>query len=69
MNESPILEQKLELMKSIESKIPKVGKFSFGYEKSEALVTLMRTPNNTFPIFWKDCTHKGQKLKAPFPRY
>lgn len=44
-------------------------KYRFGYKKSEALVTMMRTPNNTFPIFWKPSGKKNEGgIIAPFPR-
>lgn len=66
---SPDLETKVEIMKRIENKIPKVSKYRMGYEKSEALITLMRTPNNTFPIFWKGIISKGEEIEAPFQRY
>ena len=66
---SPDLETKIEIMKRIEKKIPKVSKYSMGYERSEALITLMRTPNNTFPIFWKGILSKGEEIQAPFQRY
>ena len=56
-------------MKKIENKIPKVSKYRMGYEKSEALISLMRTPNNTFPIFWKGIISKGIEIDAPFQRY
>ncbi|NQE51793.1 hypothetical protein RC52_25445 [Herbaspirillum rubrisubalbicans] len=39
-----------------------------GYLESEALVRLLRTPDNTFPMYW--CTQKLDKSPwpAPFPR-
>lgn len=66
---SPDLETKIEIMKKMENKIPKVAKYRMGYEQSEALITLMRTPNNTFPIFWKGIISKGEEIEAPFQRY
>ncbi|WP_299114767.1 hypothetical protein [uncultured Winogradskyella sp.] len=63
------LESKEKIMAEIESLIPKVKNYRFGFEKSEALVTMVKTPNNTFPIFWKDFQKKGELLKAPFARY
>lgn len=66
---APILDEKIKTMEEIESKIPKVKNYRFGYEKSEALVTLIRTPNNTFPIFWKEFSSKGKTINAPFSRY
>lgn len=64
---TPELEIKIELMKGIEKLIPN-NWCPFGWKHSEALVTLTRTPNNTFPIFWN--THKkgGKNFKAPFER-
>lgn len=62
------LQTKTDLMTEIEGLIPKVGEYAFGYNKSEALVTLNRTPNNTFPIFWKNHVSSGKIYKAPFPR-
>lgn len=44
-------------------------KHRFGYKKSEALVTMMRTPTNTFPIFWRPNGKKSEGgIIAPFPR-
>jgi len=40
-------------MQSIERRIKGLEeKFKFGYEGSEALVSMIRCPNNTFPIYW-----------------
>ncbi|MAP55126.1 MAG: hypothetical protein CL605_09510 [Altibacter sp.] len=66
---SPALEEKIKIMEEIEKLIPGGSNFSFGYEQSEALVTMIRTPDNTFPIFWKEHRKNGEKFKAPFPRY
>lgn len=52
-------------MKQIETKMYIQDKFRFGYCKSESLVTMCRTPNNTFPVFWEE---KGNMKTAPFPR-
>lgn len=65
---SPLLEEKTKIMIEIEKLIPG-NHFSFGYKRSEALITLMRTPNNTFPIFWKEYKKNGDKFEAPFSRY
>jgi len=64
----PILEEKVAIMLKIEKLIPK-NRFRFGYNRSEALITLMRTPNNTFPIFWKEYKKNGSVFAAPFSRY
>lgn len=40
-------------MDSIESKIPKLQKeYHHGFRQSEALVCMIRCPNNTFPVYW-----------------
>jgi hypothetical protein len=65
---SPELEDKTSLMKEIEKLIPST-KYSFGYGRSEALITLYRTPNNTFPIFWQDHKKNDETFTAPFPRF
>ena len=64
----PELEEKISIMKEIEKLLP-TKKYSFGFGKSEALITLYRTPNNTFPIFWHDHEKNEKNFKAPFPRY
>lgn len=58
-------ETKIELMKNIEKTIKVSDDYKFGYKSSEALVKMMRTPNNTFPIYW--LRNKKNKF-APFPR-
>lgn len=63
------LKAKVKLMLAIEKLIPGGRNFSFGYEESEALVTMLRTPDNTFPIFWKEHRSGREKFKAPFSRY
>lgn len=57
-------DEEVRIMKSIEDKIKIKDEFRFGYGASEALVRMMRTPNNTFPVYW--C--KKNNKHAPFPR-
>ncbi len=64
----PELSGKISVMKEIERMIPGGNHFSFGYGDSEALITLIRTPDNTFPIFWKDYRKGRNKFNAPFSR-
>lgn len=41
------------LMDQIEARIPNFDKkYKYGYNESEALVSMIRCPNNTFPIYW-----------------
>lgn len=58
-------EHRLKLMKEIEDKMSVKMNYRLGYGQSEALVTMCRTPNNTFPVFWEE---KGNMKLAPFPR-
>lgn len=45
--------RKICLMEGIERRIDKLEeKFKFGYKQSEALVSMIKCPNNTFPIYW-----------------
>ncbi|QXP72119.1 hypothetical protein H0I29_08665 [Polaribacter sp. R2A056_3_33] len=67
------LDRNIKLMESIE-KILELdhkfkAKYKFGYKSSEGLVTMTRTPNNTFPLYWFQAQlDKTNKWKAPFPR-
>jgi hypothetical protein len=67
-NQSPIVDEKIKIMLEIEKMIPGGSHFSFGYNQSEALITLARTPDNTFPIFWKTYRKGTEKFEAPFSR-
>ena len=59
------LKGKISLMLDIEKKMSIKKKYRLGYNGSEALVTMCRTPNNTFPLFWDET---GNMKIAPFPR-
>lgn len=56
----------IRIMRKIEKKLQVTPKFKFGYDRSEALVSLSRTPNNTFPVFWWE---NDMYNVSPFPRY
>ena len=58
----------LEIMERIESKLRIKKGFNFGYKRSEALVSMMRTPNNTFPVFWASKMADGKRWASPFER-
>jgi len=66
--EEPTLSNNINVMKRVE-KLLVSRRFSFGFKKTEDLVTLQRTPNNTFPIFWEKHKLKGKEFDAPFSRY
>lgn len=44
----------VKIMEAIECKLQVSSKFQFGYGRSEALVSMLNTPNNTFPFYWWD---------------
>lgn len=68
--ESPIKESYLKIMKEIEDLLRVKKEERFGYMGSEALVTLMKTPNNTFPVYWYETTLRdGKKFQGPFKRF
>lgn len=58
-------EDYIAIMEGIENKLKVTSQDRLGYNQSEALISLIRTPNNTFPVFWKT---NGKKQLAPFPR-
>lgn len=68
-NNSPDIEQKKDLMRDIERYVPGSKPFSLGYDETEALITLARTPDNTFPVFWKKFKKAGKSFDAPFARF
>lgn len=67
-NEQPFIDEKKNLMKLIEKFIPGDKNFSLGWDQSEGIITLKRTPDNTFPIFWRKFKKNGKYFDAPFSR-
>lgn len=64
---SPELEEKSKIMESIETLIKVKERYNFGYNRTEALVAMVRTPNNTFPVYWcENSMESGKKFTAPF---
>ena len=57
-----------ELMLRLEERLAIPAFFQLGYEQSEATATMMRTPDNTFPVFWYPEKGDGSKSLAPLPR-
>ncbi|WP_294278497.1 hypothetical protein [uncultured Chryseobacterium sp.] len=61
---------KKQIMKTIENRIfLGIKQYSLGFQESESLITLLRTPDNTFPIFWNSKYKAKIDLIPPFPRY
>lgn len=57
-----------ELMMRLEEKLAIPAFYQLGYEQSEATATMMRTPDNTFPVFWYPEKRNGSKSLAPLAR-
>jgi hypothetical protein len=62
------INQAVETMKRIEDKIGVDYGNKFGYKQSEALVSMLRTPDNTFPVFWQGKKFDGTPWPAPFEK-
>lgn len=65
--------ERKRIMSSIEDMLAEDPGFNhdykFGYKSSEALVSMIRTPNNTFPLYWFNANiNDGKKWNSPFPR-
>lgn len=55
-------------MNSIENHLKIEDEYYRGYYCSEALITMVRTPNNTFPLYWRTKGRFGKVWPAPFER-
>jgi hypothetical protein len=62
------VDKALSIMDRIENNLRISKRYRRGYSKSEALVSMIRTPNNTFPAYWWNRTREGTTLPAPFDR-
>lgn len=58
----------LSLMKGLERRLGVPLEYEFGYGASEALITMIRTPDNTFPVFWWEGQIDGKHWRPPFAR-
>jgi hypothetical protein len=59
----------LLVMDNLERRLGVHPDYRRGYRQCEALIAMMRTPNNTFPIFWHPTTQSGDPWPAPFRRF
>jgi hypoxanthine phosphoribosyltransferase len=67
--DSPKKEEYIYLMEEIEEYLNVDDDYKFGYKRSEALVKMERTPNNTFPVFWLESQlENGNTYKPLFKR-
>lgn len=56
-------------MKEIEGLLKKFNPiYSLGYSQSESVISLINTPNNTFPVFWHEEDALGGKWPNAFSR-
>ena len=55
-------------MDDIEKRLKVNENYRRGFKESEALVCMLRCPNNTFPVFWSTKKVSGESWPAPFPR-
>jgi uracil phosphoribosyltransferase len=58
--------KEIKILSEIEKTLHVDEKFSFGFNKSANLISLIRTPNNTLPIFW--FKNSSRVANAPFER-
>lgn len=66
--QEPVIQQKLSLMRDMEKKYQVSSNLSLGYCQSEALISLINTPNNTFPIYWYGERNGRNRNSIPFAR-
>ena len=63
------VQEKKEQMKRISKRFKVKDKNLYlGYKESEGLVSMIKTPNNTFPFYWYEGKREGKLSLAPFPR-
>lgn len=65
----PDIANAINIMKNIEDRLLIKADYLFGYGRCEALVTMIRTPNNTFPLYWCPRAKTNSVWPAPFPRF
>ena len=58
--------KEVKILSEIEKSLHVDDEFSFGFNKSANLISLIRTPNNTLPVFW--FKNSSRSASAPFER-
>lgn len=61
-------EKKIAQMKNVGKRIKAKKELYLGYKESEGLVSMIKTPNNTFPFYWHEGKRGGKLCVAPFAR-
>ena len=67
-NKIPDPMKALSIMDCVEDRLKINTRYRRGYGQSEALVKMIRIPNNTFPVYWCAKTTNGDEWPAPFRR-
>lgn len=58
----------IKIIRKIENRMGVSKKNRLGYKKSQALVSMIRTPNNTLPIYWWSKKPNGEEWNGIFRR-
>lgn len=58
----------IEIIRKIENRMGVEKEYRLGYKKSEALVSMMRIPDNTLPLYWWEKKPNGEKWSGIFTR-
>ena len=61
-------EKKIAQMKNVGKRIKAKKELYLGYKESEGLVSMIKTPNNTFPFYWHEGKRDGKLCVPPFAR-
>lgn len=62
-----VIPRALAIMDALEKRLNVSADYWRGYGNSEALVSMIRTPDNTFPVYWWTGQIDGKPWPAPFP--
>lgn len=62
------IQSAIRVMEDIEDRLDITAFLRFGFGRTEALVALVKTPDNTFPVFWCGNRVEGHPWPAPFYR-
>lgn len=58
----------IKILRKIENQMGVSKDYRLGYKKSQALVSMMRAPNNTLPIYWWSTKPDGESWNGIFRR-
>ena len=58
----------IRAIRKIENRMKVKKDYRLGYKRTQALVSMIRSPNNTLPIYWQRRTPDGEKWDGIFTR-